>query len=310
MSDDVASIRGWYAQDLGLRAPVRRNQAIIEAFAAVPRERFLGPGPWRLLSDMRPDDPFTSPDNDPRWVYHDVLVTIDGSRGLNNGMPSFWARNLDQLLLRRGERVLQVGAGTGYYSAVLAEIVGPEGHVTAVEHDGELAAKAHAHVAPWAQVEVVHGDGRTHDPGEVDVVIVFAGSTHPAPLWLDRLAPGGRLLMPLTAENWWGFVLRATRTRADDAALIVLPAARRGERLEATSIGLVGIYPCIGGRDEAAAGRLRHALDEARGNSWPPEIPIEALHRGDPGPDDAGKVWYHAPGFWLERQPAPGAQSG
>ncbi|MGY4408574.1 protein-L-isoaspartate O-methyltransferase [Bradyrhizobium sp. LB7.1] len=51
-----------------------------------------------------------------------VLVTIDASRNLNNGMPSFWAGNFDHLNIARGEQVLQVGAGTGYYSAVLTEI--------------------------------------------------------------------------------------------------------------------------------------------------------------------------------------------
>lgn len=59
------------------------------------------------------NDAFLTPDTDPRWLYHDVLVAIDASRNLNNGMPSFWARNLERLDIARGERVLQVGAGTG-----------------------------------------------------------------------------------------------------------------------------------------------------------------------------------------------------
>jgi protein-L-isoaspartate(D-aspartate) O-methyltransferase len=63
---------------------------------------------------------------------------------------------------------------------------------------------------PTAQVDVLRGDGWTHDPGEVDAIIVFAGSTHPAPVWLDRLIPGGELLMPLTVENWMGFLLGVT----------------------------------------------------------------------------------------------------
>ena len=206
--DDLARLRGWYAEDLRLRTPVRRNPAVVEAFAAVPRERFLGPGPWRILSDNRLDQPFETPDAAPHWLYHDVLVTIDPARRLNNGLPSFWAHNFDYLDLRRGERVLQVGAGTGYYSALLAEMVGPHGRVTAVEYDAALAAQARANLAPWRHVEVVAGDGRAHDPGEVDAVVAFAGSTHPAPLWLERLSEGGRLLIPLTGENWWGFMLR------------------------------------------------------------------------------------------------------
>jgi protein-L-isoaspartate(D-aspartate) O-methyltransferase len=298
--------RWWYVEDLKLQAPVRRNIAIVEAFATVARERFLGPGPWCIRSDRYGGEFFLTPDDDPRWIYHDVLVAIDHSRGLNNGMPSLWARNFDHLDLKRGHRVMQVGAGTGYYAAVLAEIVGENGRVIAIECDGELAARARINLGPWRQVDVVHGDGRTHDSGEVDVIIVFAGSTHPAPLWLDRLAPGGQLLMPLTNEKQWGFRLLATRCRDHDRESIVLPQARDQNRFDATSIGGVGIFPCIGGRDEEAAKRLQAALDDLRHGSNFAEIPIEALHRGDPGPEVMDKVWYHGPGFWLEQKKAGG----
>ncbi|MGC2774153.1 MAG: methyltransferase domain-containing protein [Bradyrhizobium sp.] len=281
--DDTMEARRWYAEDLRCKTPVLRNPQVIAAFAAVPRERFVGPGPWRIVP--HPYEPFVTPDSDPRWLYHDVLVSIDPSRNLNNGQPSFWARNLEQLDIASGERVLQIGAGTGYYSAVIAEIVGPSGRVTAVEIDPDLAARARANLAPWPQVEVVSGDGRAVDAGTFDVVIVFAGSTHPAPQWLACLAEGGRLLMPLTSESWWGFLLRVIR---------------RGNAFAASSIGGVGIYPCAGGRDEDASKRLQAALKALE----PGKVPIRALHLGDPAPADAAKVWYQAPGFWLECEPA------
>jgi len=316
MQHELTERRRWYAQDLELRAPVRRHRVIAEAFATVPRERFLGPGPWRMLPDGPVDCPFVTPDDDPRWLYHDALVTIDQARGLNNGLPSLWARNFDSLDWKRCRwdfdhlewkrscRVMQVGAGTGYYAAVLAEIVGPGGRVIAVECDGELAAKARDNLRPWPQVEVVHGDGRTHDPGEVDAIIVFAGSTHPAPLWLDRLVSSGQLLMPLTGENWRGFMLRVTRCCDYDANLIVLPTARDRNRFDAVSVGPIGFFPCVGGRDEQAAKRLKDAFYELYRGSSRSEIPIEALHRGDPSPESMDKVWYHGPGFWLERKPS------
>jgi protein-L-isoaspartate(D-aspartate) O-methyltransferase len=283
MDDTLAAARRWYAEDLRCRAPVLRNLHLIDAFAAVPREQFVGPGPWRILP--HPSEPFLTPDDDPRWLYHDVLVTIDASRNLNNGQPSFWARNLEYLDLVCGERVLQVGAGTGYYSAVLAEIVGPAGWVTAVEIDPELASRARANLVNWPQVDVIAGDGRSVDTSEFDVVIVFAGATHPAPQWLAHLAEGGRLLMPLTNESRWGFLLRVIR---------------HGDAFAARSIGGVGIYPCAGGRDEEAAKRLHAAL----GGLSPGKIPISALHVGEPAPGDAEQVWYQAPGFWLEREAA------
>jgi protein-L-isoaspartate(D-aspartate) O-methyltransferase len=297
---DLAAARRWFAEDLRLRAPIRRRFAIVEAFAAVPRERFLGDPPWRIIPDVLPRMPVAAPDASARWLYHDVLVEIDAEKSLNNGMPSLWARIFDHLLLSKGHRVLQVGAGTGYYTAVLAEIVGPHGRVTAVEIDEALAARARDNLAPWPQVEVVAGDGCTHDPGEVDTVIVCAGATHPAPLWLDRLAPGGELMLPLTGEKWWGFLLRATRPRTG-AGAIMLPGAHDGSWFEAASIGRVGIFPCAGGRDAAAAGRLRLALEGLFGDPQL-DVPIEALHRGDPDPEDMDRVWYHGLGFWLERK--------
>jgi protein-L-isoaspartate(D-aspartate) O-methyltransferase len=282
-SDDILAARRWYAEDLRCKIPVLRNLNVIDAFAAVPREHFIGPGPWRIVP--HPYEPFMTPDSDPRWLYHDVVVSIDASRNLNNGQPSFWARNFEQLDIAGGERVLQIGAGTGYYSAVLAEIVGPTGHVTAVEIDPELAAQARANLANWPQAEVIAGDGRAVDAGQFDAVVVFAGCTHPSPQWLACLAEGGRLLMPLTSESWWGFLLRVIK---------------RSNAFAASSIGGVGIYPCAGGRDEDAGKRLKEAL----GRLGAGKIPICALHIGDPSPDDAARVWYQAPGFWLEREPA------
>src|ERR1700757_2799568 len=118
---DLAQLRRFYAEELRAAAPVRRNESVVEAFATVPRERFLGPGPWRIIPTKWMDAAYVTADADPARLYHDVVVAIDETRNLNNGEPGLWARLFDQLDLRPGERVMQVGAGTGYYSAVLAE---------------------------------------------------------------------------------------------------------------------------------------------------------------------------------------------
>lgn len=280
----LVRLRRHYAEELRVAAPVRRNESVIEAFATVPRERFLGPGPWLILPPKRMDCAFMTADAEPHWLYHDVLVAIDRERGINNGEPSLWAWLLDHLDLKPGERVLQIGAGTGYYSAMLAELVGPAGKVIAVEHDAALAAKALDNLRAWPQVETVHGDGTRYDPGEVDAVVAFAGSTHPATVWLKRLAAGGRLLMPLTADNGWGFFLRAVR---------------RGRAFEANSLGPCGFFPCFGGRDARAAPRLRRALARLGGRA----VPVRALHRGKPRPGAKRQCWYAGPGFWLSRGP-------
>src|SRR4051794_7028747 len=107
---------------------------------------------------------WSTEDADPCHLYHDVLVAIDEGRRLNNGQPSLWAALYDQLGLEAGMHVVHVGAGTGYYSAVLAEIVGRQGRVTAVEIDPGLAARVRTNLAAWSQAAVVEADGVAFRP--------------------------------------------------------------------------------------------------------------------------------------------------
>jgi protein-L-isoaspartate(D-aspartate) O-methyltransferase len=119
-----------------------RSSAVIDAFVTVSREKFVGPGPWRIKSPMDLAEYWTTDDDDPRQVYHDVLIARDESRGINNGQPSLWAYLFDRLDLAPGEQVVHLGYGTGYYTAIIAELVGSAGRVTAVEIDPTLAQKA------------------------------------------------------------------------------------------------------------------------------------------------------------------------
>jgi protein-L-isoaspartate(D-aspartate) O-methyltransferase len=138
--------RRWFAE--GLRTACHLTDArVVEAFAAVPRETFAGPGPWRLFHFV--DGYWSTQDADPRRLYHNVLVALDESRGLNIGEPALWARHFDRLGVPDGARVLQLGAGSGYYTAILAELVGPTGRVDAIEIDGPLAEVAQRNLAAW-----------------------------------------------------------------------------------------------------------------------------------------------------------------
>ncbi|WP_299391006.1 protein-L-isoaspartate O-methyltransferase [Pelagibius sp.] len=283
MTDDIEAARRWFAEDLRASAPIVRNGRVVEAFARVPRERFCGPAPWKVYPRRRGAPAFETPDADPRALYHDVLVVIDEARDLNNGQPSLWAYIFDQLDLEAGEQVLQVGAGTGYYTAVLAEIVGGTGGVEAVELDPELAGRAKAALAPWPQASVVPGNGAEMTGGpSADMVIVFAGATHPARAWLDRLAPGGRLLLPLTGGNGWGFFLLATKTAGGFAA---------------RSLGRCGFFPCVGARRPEEARRLDDALEALDGKT----VPAKALHLGAPAKDAAG-LWFAGEDYWLSAE--------
>jgi protein-L-isoaspartate(D-aspartate) O-methyltransferase len=225
-----------------------KTPALVEAFQRVRREDFVGPGPWQLRSPGGGEGYVVTPDDDARRLYADVLVALIAERLLNNGQPSALASWIDQLALKAGDRVLHVGCGVGYYSAVMAEAVRPGGRVIAIELDGELAARARRCLQPWPEVEVVHGDGVGHDAGVVDAVLINAGVTRLPPQWIDRLAPGGRLMVPMTVAmgtHGGGFFLRVER---------------RGPAFEARFQGSVSIFPCESARDEASHAQLLEAL--------------------------------------------------
>jgi protein-L-isoaspartate(D-aspartate) O-methyltransferase len=232
--------RRFYAEEIRLAASVK-SAALVEAFARVPREKFLGPGPWRFRSmDMALGDSayVSSEDADPRHVYHNVPIALDPARDLNNGQPGTLARWMDDLDLRQGDRVYHLGCGVGYYTAILAEVAGASGHVTASEVDGELAARAGANLAGYSNVTVLAGDGAALDPGECDAMLINAGVTHPHPAWLERLRLGGRLVLPLTvplaANVGKGMMIKITRERAGFAARVIT---------------FVAIYSCSSVRD-------------------------------------------------------------
>lgn len=255
---DLAAARERYADAVCARAGVQ-SVALRQAFATVPRERYLGPGPWPILdpgmlavtgSMYRP-----TLDADPRHVYDDVLIGIDTSRGLNNGSPSGHALWIDALDPHPDDHLVHIGCGTGYYTAILREMVGDGGRVTAIELDPELAARARGNLSVHANVRALHADGSTFDFGAADAIYVNAGATHPLPLWLDRLAPGGRLTLPLVrwpvaparpASSGCGVMMKITRAPDGDRARVV---------------SLVQIFPCLGAVDGGADQRLAEAFD-------------------------------------------------
>jgi protein-L-isoaspartate(D-aspartate) O-methyltransferase len=83
------------------------------------------------------------------------------------------------LELRRGDRVLHIGCGLGYYTAIIATVIAPHGEVIGVELDAALASRAAANLTSVKRVNVLAGDGCQFDPGPVDAILVNAGATHP-----------------------------------------------------------------------------------------------------------------------------------
>jgi protein-L-isoaspartate(D-aspartate) O-methyltransferase len=107
---------------------------------------------------------------------------------------------LEQLDVQPGQRILEIGAGTGYNAALLAWLAGPAGRVTAIEIDADIAASARGHLAAagYPGVSVFCGDGElgAADHGPYDRIIVTAGAWDLPPAWHEQLAPGGRLVVP------------------------------------------------------------------------------------------------------------------
>jgi protein-L-isoaspartate(D-aspartate) O-methyltransferase len=188
----LALLRRAFARQMLLRADALGDQILENAFALVPREAFLGSGPWRMAwrGGYRPCPP------EPDLVYQDALFAL-ADKGINNGEPSLHAAWMHAARPAPGERVLMVGAGAGYYAAILAECVGDRGSVLAIEHDAALAEAARGNLNPWPQAQTLHDDGANWPKADVDLVYVCASVERPAAPWLDRLAAGGRLIMPL-----------------------------------------------------------------------------------------------------------------
>lgn len=194
----LAICREAFARQMLAKAGIDRDDALREAFASVPREDFLGPPPWRISNGF---DYVATLSSDPVVLYQDVLVALQEERGVNNGSPSLHAAGLHALAPQPGQSVCHIGAGGGYYTALLSHMVGPTGKVIAVEFDQALAKRAADNLRPYPNVEVINGNGLEWPRESTDAVYVNFAIHRPSPAWVDNLAPGGRLVFPLCAPR-------------------------------------------------------------------------------------------------------------
>lgn len=193
--DELPILRRAFARQMMAVAGIAGDARLEAAFGKVAREDFLGTDPW-FITDIA-KGLLKLPSNDPVYAYQDVLFSLSPNRGVNNGAPSLHARLLHALAPQPDQRVLHLGAGTGYYSAILAELVGPKGHVTAVELDPVLADMARDNLADRPNVDVVVDDGGNWPRAAVDRIYVNFAVTAPAAAWIDQLARNGRMVLPL-----------------------------------------------------------------------------------------------------------------
>lgn len=273
MEERSEKLRSFFAS-LVCAASKTRDPRIEQAFAAVKREIFVGPGPWSI--GVGGHDYVRTPDDDPAFIYQNTLVALDPSRGLNIGMPQWHALWLDSIALKEGETVLQVGVGTGYYTAIIAHLVGVSGCVHGYEIDAGLAARASENLKDLPQVDVQPRSGIATDLPKVDAIYVCAGITQPSWTWLDALRPGGRLLFPLQPEGGFG-------------GMLLLQRPDHGLRWPAKFVSRAAFIACIGQQDADAGRRLAQAFssDWERVRSF----------RMDDATDDS--CWFAGDDWWL-----------
>jgi len=271
--DRIQAARAAYARQVCGAAGIAQGSGIEAALAEIPRERFVGPSPWSLVSGR---GRIRATSSDPAALYQDVLVSLGGEPGLNNGQPSLHAMCMAALEVKRGERVLHVGAGTGYYTAVLAHLVEETGVVDAYEIEDDLAERARANLAEYSQVEVHARSGTVSPLPECDAIYVNAAAAEPLAVWLDALRTGGRLLFPLGGHDGIGAMLLVSRAGGDEYS--------------ARFLCQVHFVPCIGAQDEESSRALHAAF--RRGNS----ARVRRLARND-APD--ASCWLAGRGWWL-----------
>ncbi len=185
---DVFALHQGLVEQL-VRAGNIRTAGVEAAFRAVPRHVFL-------------------PELAVEEVYRDEAIAtkyLNGSAISSSSQPAIMAIMLEQLELLPGQRVLEIGAGTGYNAALMAHIVGDTGRVVTVDLDDDTAERAREHLAAagFDGVQVVCGDGGLGyvDAAPYDRIILTVGARDIVPAWHEQLKPGGRLLLPLSIRD-------------------------------------------------------------------------------------------------------------
>jgi protein-L-isoaspartate(D-aspartate) O-methyltransferase len=189
-----------------------REPTILEAFRSVPREEFLA-DEYRDIA------------------YGDHPIPIVAGHTITP--PDFVALMLHAGEIRAGDRVLEVGAGSGYAAAVMSRIAG---QVIAIERQPDLVEVAQERMQRlgYDNVRIVEGDGTRGWAGEApyDAILAAASGSHVPPAWVEQLADGGRIVMPVGDPGWVQKLVKVTKGP--------------GGKLITEDLGAVRFVPLIG----------------------------------------------------------------
>ncbi|MEW6435809.1 MAG: protein-L-isoaspartate O-methyltransferase [Pseudomonadota bacterium] len=220
------------------------DERLERIFEMVPREAFLGPGPWRIMGhNLRY---LETPSADPVHIHQNVVVALDAAKGINNGEPFLHAAWIGAAAPKAGDTICHIGAGTGYYTALLSLLALPQGSVYAFEIDENLVRRARKYLEPFEGVSVTHGDATVSSLPAADLIYVNAGVVAPPPPWLTALKPGGRMIFPWKPAEGVEFAMLVTRADTSFAVRPLMP---------------VRFIPCIGASDSSQCKRVPSLLE-------------------------------------------------
>ncbi|MDB5670260.1 MAG: protein-L-isoaspartate(D-aspartate) O-methyltransferase [Alphaproteobacteria bacterium] len=214
------------------------DEALLEAFRQVPRESFV---PEALRS----------------FAYEDGPLPIEADQTISQ--PYIVALMIEAAEIRPGDRVLEIGAGSGYAAALMSRIASA---VVAIERHRDLVALARQRIDQlgYANVRIVEGDGSRGLPEEApfDAIIASASGSHVPEMLTRQLALGGTLVMPIGEPNSVQKLVKVTRIGEDDF-----------ERVELCSVRFVPLIGAHAWADEAKGSKPLPALIAAAAEPLP-----------------------------------------